>query len=271
MDRRVALGLGAGLAGLALGVAAAVLGAELLAIAAGAAALVAATAALGLGAALRSRDDEQGRALAQMDALRSEIAHLEEAAEAGREAMRMAGTFAEMVALRNVELARKGDTTSKALTDEASGLLDGRYFLPALESRVASARRLLRPVSVVLLELDPPVAALTHDGDVADATLQAFSSVLRQTLREADTACRIGDTRFALILEDTPEGGGVWAAERIRAGFAREGGPVQLLSAGVASYPSHALEADELLSRVERALDRARATGRGQVEVAPVD
>jgi diguanylate cyclase (GGDEF)-like protein len=95
--------------------------------------------------------------------------------------------------------------------------------------------------------------------------------VLSSTLREADTACRLEGDRFALILEDTPEGGGVWAAERIRAGFARDGGPVQLLSAGVAAYPSHALDADDLLERAQRALGRARASGRGQVEIAVAD
>ena len=63
----------------------------------------------------------------------------------------------------------------------------------------------------------------------------------------------------------------MWAAERIRAGFARDGGPVERLSAGVAAYPSHALDADDLLERAERALTRARANGRGQVEIAAAD
>jgi diguanylate cyclase (GGDEF)-like protein len=256
MDRRVAAGLAVGLAGLAAGVAAGLAGTPVLGLVAGACALAGAAVVLVLGAALGRRDHDLAVVHDGLAALHSEVSHLRNATDAGQEAIKVAGSFAEMVALRNRELVRQASTS---LVDDATGLLDARYFQPALQSRVAAARRLLRPVSVVLLELEGP-------DDVG-----VFAGVLRQTLREADTACRVDDHRFALILEDTPEGGGVWAAERIRAGFAREGGPVQTLSAGVAAYPSHALEADDLLGRAERALERARASGRGQVEVAPVD
>jgi diguanylate cyclase (GGDEF)-like protein len=128
---------------------------------------------------------------------------------------------------------------------------------------------LLRPVSVVLLQVERDTGGV--GGVNRDAVMRSFAAVLSSTLREADTACRLEGDRFALILEDTPEGGGVWAAERIRAGIARDGGPVQLLSAGVAAYPSHALDADDLLERAQRAIGRARASGRGQVEIAAAD
>ena len=265
MDRRVLAGLVSGLVGLAAGVAAGLVSAPLLGVVAGACALGAASVTLALGGLLRRREAELVAIRQGLDVLQGEVARLQEAADAGREAIRVAGTFAEMVAMRNLELTKQADS---GLLDDSTGLLDGRYFEPALHSRVAAARRLLRPVSVVLLELDDMPAA----GEPGEAAMvSSFAEVLRQTLREADTACRIDEHRFGLILEDTPEGGGVWAAERIRAGFARDGGAVQTLSAGVASYPSHALDAGDLLGRAERALDRAKAAGRGQVEVAPVD
>src|SRR4051794_16716519 len=265
MDRRVLAGFAAGLGGLGAGVAAGIASLPLLGVLAGALALGAAAMVLMLGDTVRRRDAEVAELQQRMEAVRADVEQLEEAAAAGRQAIRGAGTFAEMVAMRNVELTRQA---GGGLLDEPTGLLDGRYFQPALNSRVAAARRLLRPVSVVLLDLEP-VEGVTPE--VSAATYATFAGVLRETLREADTACRIDDTRFGLILEDTPEGGGVWAAERIRAGFAREGGAVENLSAGVASYPSHALDADDLLVRTERALERAKASGRGQVEVAPVD
>ena len=37
-----------------------------------------------------------------------------------------------------------------------------------------------------------------------------------RTLRESDAACRLGDLMVGAILEDTPEAGAVWAAERVR-------------------------------------------------------
>lgn len=270
MDRRAVAALVAGLGALASGVAGLFLDVPALGAVAGAAGLAAATLAIALGASLRASDAARVAAEARADGLESrtaelavEAGELRRAAQAGDEASKMAATLAEMVALR-AEIA----ADEEPLLDDATGLLDGRYFEPALQSRVAAARRLLRPVTIVLLQLDPDRRVGT---DEREATTGAFAAVLRQTLREADTACRIDESRFGLILEDTPEGGGVWAAERIRAGFARGGGPVQLLSAGVAAYPSHALDADELLDRAERALTRARASGRGQVEVAAAD
>lgn len=265
MDRRVLAGFAAGLAGLGAGVAAGIASLPLLGVLAGALALAAAAMVLVLGDVARRREGEVADLHHRLETMQADVEQLEEAAAAGREAIRVAGTFAEMVAMRNVELTRQA---GGGLLDEPTGLLDGRYFQPALHSRVAAARRLLRPVSVVLLDLEP-VDGVTPEESAA--TSSKFAGVLRETLREADTACRIDETRFGLILEDTPEGGGVWAAERIRAGFAREGGAVDHLSAGVASYPSHALDAEDLLARTERALERAKASGRGQVEVAPVD
>ena len=254
MDRRAVAAISAGLVGLAAGVAALLLSAPLLGALGGLAALLAATAALALGGELRHEARSASDARLEAARLAAEVTEL-------RETRRFTESLAD---LGPMELSPTGGP----YLDRQTGLLDGRYFPPALHSRVAAARRLLRPVSVVLLDLDddPSLPARARE-----AALRSFAAVLRQTLREADTACRLGSTRFGLILEDTPEGGGVWAAERIRAGFARDGGPVQLLSAGVAAYPSHALEADDLLERAERALGRARATGRGQVEIAIAD
>jgi diguanylate cyclase (GGDEF)-like protein len=264
MDLRVRAGVALGIGGLGAAVGAAVTGAALPAVMAGGCALGAAGVVLALGAEVQRQAAVLQPAKSEASGLQRRVADLQEAADAGREAIRVAGTFAEMVAMRNIELTRQA---SGGLLDAPTGLLDGRYFDAALESRVAAARRLLRPVSIVLLDLDPA----TFAGEQGPETLSTFAGVLRQTLREADTACRTDEGRFALILEDTPEGGGVWAAERIRSGFASEGGDVELLWAGVASYPSHALDAPALVEQAEEALRRARDTGRGRVEVAAGD
>lgn len=259
MDRRALAALCAGLFGLALGVSALLLDAPLLGVLAGAASLGGATAALALGGALRHESRSAVDARFEAARLAAEVSEL-------RETQRVRETLAELPAFGAGVGAGAG---AAPYVDSTTGLLDARYFEPALQSRVAAARRLLRPVSVVLLQVERDPSG--PGGVNRDAVMRAFAAVLSSTLREADTACRLEGDRFALILEDTPEGGGVWAAERIRAGFARDGGPVQLLSAGVAAYPSHALEAEDLLERAQRALGRARASGRGQVEIAAAD
>lgn len=141
------------------------------------------------------------------------------------------------------------------LHESESGLLNEEYFRAALPNRVATARRVLRPISIVLAR----IAAAEHARQVA------FS--LLDTLRESDTACRLDDGGFALILEDTPENGAVWTMERLRRLLIDQGTNV-VIWAGVASYPAHALEAPALLTLAEAALADATQWQQSRIEVA---
>ena len=264
MDRRAIAGLVVGLAGLCSGVTAILADAPALGLAAGVSALAGALLCLLHLGTLQRRDTELRSIRSAVTGLQDEVERLRGAASAGHEAIEVAGTFAEMVAVRNLELSRRAGQGD--LLDELTGLFDIRFFQAELDGLVAAARRHLRPVTLVLLQID----GVAGEG-VRPAALAAFGGILRRTLREADTACRVAESRFALILEDTPEDGGVWAAERIRGVVAKEGGLVDMPAAGVASYPSHALDADELLLRAEGALTQARSSGEAQVQVAPVD
>jgi diguanylate cyclase (GGDEF)-like protein len=176
---------------------------------------------------------------------------------------------------RRVALEPVAETDdTPALVDGETGLPDRHYFELALGGRVAAARRHLWPVTVVLLDV-----GLQPDADadpVARAeAFAAFASLLRQTLREADIACRVGNTTMGLILEDTAEEGGVWTAQRLQIALSKDVTRVKRLAAGVASYPSHGLRPDEVLDRAEQALSRACAAeaghGLGEVEVAHVE
>lgn len=160
-----------------------------------------------------------------------------------------------------------------SLVDDVTELPDGRYFEIAFEGRVAAARRHLWPVSVVLLRVGFDEA---NDTEVTrNQSLQSFSRLMRQTLREADIACRLDHETFGLILEDTSEEGGVWTAERLQIALSHDSTTIRRLVAGVAAYPSHGLFPKDVMVRVRSALSRANAVpvghGLGQVEVAHVD
>ena len=256
MDRRVLMGIVPGLAGLALGAAGAVEASPVLALLAGTCALLTAAVAVGALGTLHRRDSE-------VASLQNRINDLEETVSAGREAMEVTGRFAEMMATREIEAA---DGEKEGLIDPESGLLDQRYFEVSLESRVATARRHLQPVTLLLVTLEG-----AEDDPAWKDTLVSFSKLLQETMREADTACRIGEASFAVVLEDTPEAGGVWAAERLRMALVRKGDTLVRLAAGVAAYPSHARAAPELLARAHSALNHARAAGCSQVEIATTE
>ncbi|MDH4074962.1 MAG: GGDEF domain-containing protein [Acidimicrobiia bacterium] len=150
-----------------------------------------------------------------------------------------------------------------ALMDKATGLFSESFFRVALESRIAAARRHLRPIAVVLLEVVEGLPA----GDPRPVDAKMVSTVIKATLREADTACRLRSGYFALLLEDTPENGAIWTVERMRRQLAEVHAGLTVW-AGVACYPAHAFTPDEILSASERALVAAREWRQDRIEVA---
>ena len=250
MDRRALLGLLSGAAGLALGAAAVALGSPLLGVVAASCALVAGVMCLFVATRLREHHRHT-------EALRREILQLEDALLAEREAFESANVLSE-----SADAVAAG-----AVRDPETGLLGESYFELALEHRIAAARRQLQPVALLLLTLDAEGTTEQGRQDV----IIAFADILRGTLRESDTVCRIGAASFAVVLEDTSEAGAVWAAERLRAALVRQRDALVRLAAGVAAYPTHALEAGQVLQRARGALEAARASGSSRVEVASAD
>jgi hypothetical protein len=148
---------------------------------------------------------------------------------------------------------------SGPLTDD--GVLAEDFLRVTLQNRVAAARRALRPLSVVYLEVldvrgDEPVRV----------TGQLVASALSSTLRESDVVGRRDDGVYVFVLEDTGEDGAVWTAERLRRALVSTGH--RRFRAGVASYPSHALDAHGLDVKACAALDTAREWKRDRIEVA---
>lgn len=148
------------------------------------------------------------------------------------------------------------------LADPDTGLLGERYFVITLEARVAAARRHLRPLALILLEAvhDP-----TGTAPSIDAVLAA--DVIRETLRDADTLCRLHNGRYAILLEDTPENGAIWTVERIRRRLGEQLDDVTVW-AGIACYPANGFDGPEVLDRARDALDQAREWRQDRTEVA---
>ncbi len=144
------------------------------------------------------------------------------------------------------------------LHDPSTGLFSENFFKVALETRIASARRHLRPISVVVLAL----------ADDAKLTVQETAAAIQETIRDADTACRLSSGEFALVLEDTPETGAVWTVERIRRNLQDASDKHATVWAGVACYPAHAFTRDEIIQASTEALKQAKEWDQDRIEVA---
>lgn len=153
-----------------------------------------------------------------------------------------------------------GDTSD--LADPDTGLLGERYFVVTLEARVAAARRHLRPLALVLIDA---VHEALGAAEPIDAGIAA--EVIRETLRDADTLCRLHNGRYAALLEDTPENGAIWTVERIRRRLGEQLEDVTVW-AGIACYPANGFDGPEVLDRARDALEQAREWRQDRTEVA---
>ncbi len=258
-DPRLVVAVTGGLAALTAGAVGVAMHAPALAVVAGIGGLVAAVAGVALGAEARRNSDQLGQAEDELRTVRRELASINAVLQ--EESNRR---VAETELGPPADIARP---RSEHAFDPATGLYDERYFAVLVQQQVAAARRSLRPVSVVIFEIDSMSEA---EVETRQQALGVVGDVVRRTLRESDAACRLGDLMVGAILEDTPEAGAVWAAERVRGTLlASPIGDALTLSAGVACYPTHALGAAELVHQASCALDEARTRGRDRVELAP--
>jgi diguanylate cyclase (GGDEF)-like protein len=254
-DRRMMAAVAAAALSLVVGVGAVVADLAVLGAVAGLAGAVSGALAYGLALQLRSADERIARAELDRGRLEHELdasaALLDEQMQLHAEAAGEAATAKER---------------AEQAFDPATGLYEEKHFAVLVQQQVAAARRSLRPIAVVIFEIDGLIDA---ESDTREQALAVVGDVVRRTLRESDSACRLGDLMIGAILEDTPEAGGVWAAERIRGTLL--GSPIGdavTVSAGVACYPSHALGAAELVAQAGKALETARERGADRVEVA---
>ncbi len=224
--------------------------------------LLAALAAVAAGVALvvfpEGRPEEDTAAERRIASLESELDALRRA-----ETERLAEPEAPAGPARASSVTTDVATSRSSLTDPETGLFSEEYLHVALEARISSARRNLRPVAVALVDVvhDPQQPAQTR------AVPRGVAAGVIETIRDSDTATRLASGVFAMVLEDTPENGAVWTMERLRRKLA-ESNPDCTIWAGVACYPAHALNPDEMLQKAELALAAAAEWSQDRIEVA---
>ena len=163
-----------------------------------------------------------------------------------------------------------------ATTDGLTGLLNRRTLATQLAARVREAQRYRRPLSLLLIDVDHfKKVNDTHGHPAGDAVLRGVAAVARAQARETDLVARYGGEELAVVLPETDAAGARAIAERLRAAVestahATDQGALRVtVSVGVATWPGGGQNGDELLTTADRALYRAKQTGRNRVESGP--
>jgi diguanylate cyclase (GGDEF)-like protein len=155
--------------------------------------------------------------------------------------------------------------------DALTGLHNRRYFHETLAREVARAQRYDRRLALIVFDLDDFKKVNDRIGHLAgDAVLAEAAERVRDVVRSADIACRVGGDEFAVILPESTLADADQLYRRIQAAVSAR--PlVQVgklhLSAGVAELRSED-DGTSLFERADEALYRAKNAGKDQIVVA---
>ncbi len=187
------------------------------------------------------------------------------------------GELGYLTRVFNTLVARLRERESQAelerlsVTDALTGLYNRRHLMGTLATEVQRSRRLRRPFSVLLADVDHFKQYNDTNGHPAgDAALARIADILRKTTRGVDCVARYGGEEFFVMLLETTVGTAAIVAERIRARVAIEefaGGRITI-SIGVAECPSHGDTPESLIESADAALYEAKDRGRDRVVAA---
>ena len=154
-----------------------------------------------------------------------------------------------------------------AETDALTGLANRRKFEQALAQEIARAERQGGTVTLMMMDIDHfKKLNDTHGHQIGDEVLRAAGVTLREGSRPFDIAARYGGEEFAVILPSCTSKESLPVADRFREALAEMTSPVGVTaSAGVATFPTHAANADMLLKAADEALYESKRSGRDRV------
>lgn len=167
----------------------------------------------------------------------------------------------------------KKDVERLALRDPLTGLANRRHLVEQYAHEVGRAKRSGKPLSMLILDLDHFKSVNDQYGHLAgDACLKCVTAVIESHLRNIDIASRFGGEEFIVLLPETAEDRASTVAERLRSAVAEK--EIQLhkepfhvtVSIGITTaMPSELDDFDEIVSRADAAMYRAKELGRNMV------
>lgn len=169
--------------------------------------------------------------------------------------------------------AVKGEEIERlALLDTLTELYNSRTFLKEIKEELKRAKRYKRPVALCMVTVDNFKDISRQYGALtSDAVLKVIGTVLQGAIRDVDIPARYSAEEFAIIFPETNSSGAQIVAERIRQRIGSQAithnwhNLKVTASVGLAAFPAHAREHDELVARSVQALEMAMQKGGDRV------
>lgn len=155
----------------------------------------------------------------------------------------------------------------QAETDALTGIPNRRTFESTLEREMSRAARNGEQVTLAMFDIDHFKALNdTYGHQTGDDVLKKVATALAVTCRDFDTPARYGGEEFTVILPACSSKESLMVAERLRTAIAEiEAETPITVSAGVATFPTHASDLHTLIKAADEALYESKRAGRDRV------
>jgi diguanylate cyclase (GGDEF)-like protein len=171
------------------------------------------------------------------------------------------------ITLQNAQLFQK--TIAGGMYDDITGLYNAIYFNERFSEEVKRSHRYNTTLSLMLIDIDNFTRTNDEYGvEYGDSLLKEVSEIIRAHSRETDVIARIQSDEFAVLLLQSDKSNAILISERIRMAVemrgiarAKKSKIHTSLSIGVANFPADADSKEDLIARVEEALQQAKAKG----------
>ncbi|MHB9072297.1 MAG: diguanylate cyclase [Desulfobaccales bacterium] len=188
----------------------------------------------------------------------------------------LAVTVSDHISLALANIRLRETLRYQVIHDPLTELFNRRYLEETLAREIYRVKRKGASLGVFMLDLDHFKRFNdTYGHEAGDNLLRALGQFLQVHIRQEDVACRYGGEEFVLILPEAPREVVLNRAEEIRRSIPQlqifQRGQVlesTTVSLGVAIFPEHGTNGEDLLRAADAALYRAKAAGRNRVVVA---
>ena len=168
----------------------------------------------------------------------------------------------------------QAELREQSLHDPLTGLHNRRYVNETLGRDMIQAERENLPLSIILADIDHfKKVNDTYGHQVGDSVLVEIARLIKEHARGSDIVCRYGGEEFLLVFLNTTRDDAAKRADEIRHMAAdlripHEHGTLMVtISFGLATYPDHGTNAEELIIKADQALYQSKHGGRNRVTI----
>ena len=180
--------------------------------------------------------------------------------------------FASQIAVA-IENARLMDKIQQlAITDDLTGLYNRRGLYEVGRIEIERTRRYNIPLASIVMDIDHFKRVNDqHSHAIGDQVLRSFAKTLQENIRELDVVGRIGGEEFVILLPGSDHRSAQRTAKRLQDFIANNiirtsvGEITITVSQGVAVLDTSMQNLNDLIQAADRALYRAKETGRNRV------